>query len=143
MSDQNSNLAKLSAANNTNLSTNIEKPLEDKNNPAMDQTVDFVNNLVLAMLGVSINDIIEEKRDEMIKKCLEMFNDFIVGYFQDQFQPIDVTRLKAAQAYPDSDMFNKFPDLPGKFEQAYQAFLKQVELSWQEEESEDEQAPSA
>jgi hypothetical protein len=103
------------------------------NNPAMDQTAEFVNNLVIAMLGVAISDIVEDKREEMVKKCLQMFNDFIVGYFQENFTPIDVTRLKAAQAYPENDMFGKFPDLAEKFEKAYQAFLKQVELSWQEE----------
>ena len=140
MSDQNLNTTNTPAndlsalANKTANQASIQEPMTTINNPAMDQTAEFVNNLVLAMLGVSISDIIEEKREEMVKKCLTMFHDFIAGYFQDKFQPIDLTRLKAAQAYPENDMFGKFPDLAVKFEEAYQAFLKQVELSWQEEE---------
>ena len=66
-----------------------------------------------------------------------MFNDFIIGYFEEHHTQVDVTRLKAAQAYPESGVFEKFPDLNEKFEKAYLEFLKQVEISWKEEDNQE------
>ena len=82
--------------------------------PDNQQISEFVNNLLVAMLGVQLTDIVEDKREEMVKKCLGMFNDFIIGYFDENYTPVDTIRLKAAQAYPESGVFEKFPDQIGR-----------------------------
>jgi hypothetical protein len=99
---------------------------------------EFTQNLVTAMLGVSIEAIKPEKQEEMVEKCKAIFKDFIYGYFEENFNPIDGIRLKTAQA--QEGMFDKFPDLVDKFEQAYTEFLKQLEISWQEDKKEEAQA---
>jgi hypothetical protein len=92
---------------------------------------EFTKNLVTAMLGVSIDFIKPEKRDEMVEKCKTIFKDFMFGYFKENFTEMDLIRLKASQS--QANVFDKFPDMITKFEQAYQEFLNQLELSWKEE----------
>jgi hypothetical protein len=92
---------------------------------------EFTKNLVTAMLGVSIDFIKPEKRDEMVDKCKTIFKDFMFGYFKENFTEMDLIRLKASQS--QANVFDKFPDMITKFEQAYQEFLNQLELSWKEE----------
>jgi hypothetical protein len=99
---------------------------------------EFTQNLVTAMLGVQIAYIKPEKQDEMVEKCKTIFKDFMYGYFSENFSQVDLIRLKAAQA--QAGMFEKFPDLVPKFEQAYQEFLKQLELSWQDQPEEAQKA---
>lgn len=92
---------------------------------------EFTQNLVTAMLGVQIAFIKPEKQTDMVNKCKTIFKDFMYGYFSENFNQIDLMRLKTSQA--QAGMFDKFPDLVPKFEKAYQEFLVQLELSWQEQ----------
>jgi hypothetical protein len=104
--------------------------LPNQNNTTSSQYDEFTQNLVLSILGMSINDIKEEKREETILQCQTIFKNFMEKYFAENFAEVDVTRLKAIPSQPD--IFGKFPDLATKFEQAYQAFINQLEVSWKD-----------
>ena len=111
------------ASQNANLQN-----LQNQANDTVVQYDEFTQNLVTAMLGVQISFIKPEKQTEMVDKCKTIFKDFMYGYFSENFTQVDLIRLKHAQQ--QDGMFDKFPDLAPKFEQAYQEFLKQLEISW-------------
>ena len=97
----------------------------------MSEIETFVETLVTAMLGKSIKDLPANQRAAMVQVCLDTFNNYIVNYIQIKYGDKDATRIKAAQTYSNSNVFNNFAELGPKFDEAYESFTDQLEQSWQ------------
>ena len=96
------------------------------------KTLEFLDLLIKAMTGVAIQDIPEEKRKEVVEKCIKIFSDYIINYVEIKFGKKDAVRLRAAQN-TNEDMFAKFEDLGEKFDEAYHSFLDNLEKSWEKQ----------
>jgi 16S rRNA C967 or C1407 C5-methylase (RsmB/RsmF family) len=92
---------------------------------------EFISLLVEAVLGVKLSDIAPEKQAEVKKKCADLFSDYIINYIKEKYGAKDAARLMAARESGE-DVFSRFEDLGGKFEEGYQAFLDDLEKIWTE-----------
>jgi hypothetical protein len=102
--------------------------LPNQTNTTSSQYDEFTQNLVLSILGVSIDEIKQDKVEEMVIQCQAIYKNYMQKYFSENFDEADVTRLKSVSSNPS--ILEKFPDFATKFEQAYQSFLSQLEVSW-------------
>lgn len=96
----------------------------------MSEIETFVETLVTAILGKTIEELPVNQRAAMVQVCLDTFNNYIVNYIQIKYGEKDAIRLKAAQTYSNSNVFNNFAELGPKFDEAYQSFTDQLEQSW-------------
>lgn len=105
---------------------------QNPSTPAVDYTqiADFANLLVQAMLGYSIEEIPEELRQETVQKCLDMFSEYVVGFVRSKYGNKSATRLQASQKYGSSNVFDTFPDLEVKFQEAWVDFFENTSKSW-------------
>lgn len=94
------------------------------------QTNDFVANLVRASLGYDIEELPNQERPEIIAKCINIFKDFILNYVGTKYGQKDMLRLKAMYQGDSAFSFDKNPDLSDKFDEAYDAFLDNLETTW-------------
>lgn len=95
---------------------------------------EFTQNLVTAMTGVRIDHFKPEKKEKMVDKCRQIFHDFMINQAA-EYDPDYAMYLKAIAKFGDSDwMWTEIPKLANCFEEVYQDFLEELELSWQEEE---------
>jgi hypothetical protein len=93
-------------------------------------TLAFLNTLVMAILGYSINDIPEDKKQSTILECVTIFNEFITSFVEIKYGKVEATRLKAAQNFQDPKIFTKFAELGDIYEEAYTAFTKFLSNRW-------------
>ena len=114
--------------------TNTNTVVDSKNN-VQQEVNEFVEALVLAVTGFYVNEIPEEKRGEIISDCIELFTKFILEYTEEKYGKTHALRLKIGYETGE-DMFGKFPDLKGKYEEAYQAFIKMLEETLEKEKKE-------
>lgn len=103
-------------------------------NPETQETLTFVNNLVTAILGYSIVDIEETKREEVVKECIQIFSDYLISYTEIKYGKTASIRLKASQVYNDVSVFSKFGEMGSIFEDAYGSFLEFLSARWQQKE---------
>lgn len=96
---------------------------------------EFVEALVLAITGFKIEEIPEDKRDEIVTDCIELFTKFILEYVETNYEKKDSLRLKAGYETGE-DVFTKFPDLKEKYEAAYKAFIEMLEENLEQEKAE-------
>jgi len=94
------------------------------------QIADFANLLVQAMLGYSIDEIPEDLRQSTVQKCLDMFSDYIVDFVSSKYGSKSSLRLQAAQKYGSNNVFETFPDLNKKFQEAWVSFFETTSQSW-------------
>jgi hypothetical protein len=87
---------------------------------------DFSNNLVLAITGANIIDYEEDYQPTVVQKCTDAYTKFITDYVAAKFGEVDSLRLKSGLKFGE-DVFGKFPDLNAKFEEAYNAFIQNLE----------------
>ena len=83
---------------------------------------EFVQSLVQAITGHHLHELPEQNRHQTALDCVAFFVDFIVDFFEKQFEVKDAIRIKTVYE-SGHDLFETFPDLKHKYEQAYQAFL--------------------
>lgn len=102
----------------SNINIGGEKDQEEVN--------EFIEALVLAVTGFYVKEIPEEKRDEIISDCIDLFTKFILEYVEVTFGKKDALRLKAGYETGE-DVFSRFSDLKEKYENAYNAFVKMLE----------------
>ncbi len=88
---------------------------------------EFLNDLVGAITGYTIDQLPESKRDHIVLRCRDIFNNFILDYVEAKYDKKDAVRLKSVQIFEDDDIFNKFPDLENKFQDAYNVFVNSLE----------------
>jgi hypothetical protein len=110
----------------TNKNKNMPTPSQilSQENLSDQELALFVNNLVMAILGYSILDIEEDKRQEVIDDCIKIFSDYIVSYTEIKYGKTEATRLKASQVYNDPKIFTRFAQLGSIFDEAYNSFLE-------------------
>lgn len=106
-------------------------------NDTTPQTLDpnlkeFVEALVLAITGFHIHEIPQEKREEIIKDCVEFFTGYIVSWVEENHSKKDAIRLKVGYETGEN-VFLKYPDLEEKYDQAYAAFVEMLERNIKEE----------
>lgn len=99
-------------------------------NAAESNAEEFLDNLVKGIVGYSIEEIPIENRAEIITKCVDTFSNYIIEYVKIKYGEKDAIRLEASQKFAGSDIFVKFTELGSKFDEAYNAFLNQLEISW-------------
>jgi len=87
-----------------------------------DDDKEFINSLVKAITGVSIENFEATKQPEIQKQSYLVFQNFIYNYFSQNFEAKNLVRIQNLDSEPDT--FSKFPDLQSKFDQAYEAFLE-------------------
>lgn len=90
-------------------------------------TFSFLNTLVSAMLGYTILDIPENDREDIIKQCTQIFSEYIFNFVEIKYGKTESLRIKAAQKYQDANMFNKFKELGGIFEEAFGSFIENLQ----------------
>jgi hypothetical protein len=90
-------------------------------------TFSFLNTLVSAMLGYTILDIPENDREDIIKQCTQIFSEYIFNFVEIKYGKTESLRIKAAQKYQDANMFNKFQELGGIFEEAFGSFIENLQ----------------
>jgi len=86
----------------------------------------FVETLVRATIGYSLLEIPEDKQAQAIEGCTKLFVDFVEKYVEAKYGKKDTLRLKASQQFAGQDMFKRFADLGGKFDEAYDAYFDSV-----------------
>lgn len=83
---------------------------------------EFVQSLVQAITGHHLHDLPEAHRHQTALDCIHFFVDFIIDFFEKQFEVKDAIRIKTVYE-SGHELFETFPDLKEKYDQAYQAFL--------------------
>lgn len=113
--------------------TNQQAP---QGGPGLDDNLkEFVEALVLAITGFHIEDIPEDKREEIVKDCVEFFTGYIINYVGEKYDKKDSIRLKVGYETGEN-VFEKYPDLEAKYDEAYQSFVKMLEENLKREEEE-------
>lgn len=84
----------------------------------------FINILVQAVIGYNIEEIPADKRLEIVQECIELFNQYIIGFVSQKYGVKEGIRLKASQQFADQNIFAKFTDLGDKFDEAYDSFIE-------------------
>jgi hypothetical protein len=87
------------------------------------QDLIFIESLVKAITGLSLNDMPEDKREYMIEQSLSIYQNYIVGYFKENFEIKDTLRIQQIIKESNTTIFIKFPDMQTKFDEAYTSFL--------------------
>lgn len=91
----------------------------------------MLNGLVLSLTGLSIDQIPEDKRDEIVNTCIEYFTKWIELYMTKNFDKKDAIRIHAISSSGKSDeIFEKFSDLGDKFDTAWEAFFQEQNQKW-------------
>jgi negative regulator of sigma E activity len=84
----------------------------------------FAITIVSAITGVSLEFYAPEKQEQLLQQCFDIFQNYMVSYFQENYSEVDTLRLKAGQL--DDKVYDKFPDLSPKFDKAVLAFSKDI-----------------
>jgi hypothetical protein len=84
----------------------------------------FVESLVLAMTGLSMYDIPEEKKF-LINDCITIYKTFVEQYVQEKFGDRSAMQIKSATVYGNPSL-NEDTELYDQYEDAYSSFLTQL-----------------
>jgi hypothetical protein len=90
--------------------------------PQTNTNTQFVNNLVTAITGSDLYSYDKDFQPKLITNCLKAFTDYIGKYIGEKYGEMDSLRIRSALKYP-GDIFQKFPDLKTKYDEAYHSFL--------------------
>ena len=85
----------------------------------------FINNLILAITGSNLASYNQDFQPKLITSCLKAFTDYIGKYIGEKYGEIDSLRIRSALKYP-GDIFQRFPDLKAKYDEAYSSFLNNL-----------------
>lgn len=103
-------------------------PIDNANQNADQNLVqypEFTQDLVQAMYGVPLGDFRDDKKKEIADRCTNIYQNFMISYFKENYVESDYFRLQQAKFQPD--LFAKFPDLTQKFVTAYAIFLNELQ----------------
>jgi hypothetical protein len=87
------------------------------------QDLVFIDALIKAISGLSLQDIPDDKKTYMVEQSLSIYQNYIVGYFKENFETRDALRIQQILKEENTTIFDKFPDMQTKFDEAYQSFL--------------------
>ena len=85
---------------------------------------DFIRHLVPAITGYKLEEIPIEERKKVIYECVELYQNFIIDYLKETYGPKDAARLSANKKFANQNIFEKFPDLSEKTQDAFKAFIQ-------------------
>ena len=102
----------------------VNQSKDQNTDQSLVQYPEFTQNLVLAIYGVPLEDFKEDKKLQIAQQCTDIYQEFMVGYFRENYNETDYFRLQQAKTQPD--LFIKFPELTQKFVTAYDAFLQEL-----------------
>jgi hypothetical protein len=88
------------------------------------QDLVFVDALIKAITGISLEDIPNDKKAYMIEQSLSIYQNYIIGYFKENFEDKDVLRIQQILKEGTTTIFDKFPELQTKFDEAYDSFIQ-------------------
>ncbi len=97
---------------------------------SQEEVGDFINQLIISIFGYSLIEIPEEKRENSIKKSLQLFDNYMNEYILLKYGRQEQIRFKASINYQDLSVYEKFPELKNLFIEAYQSFLQTLANSW-------------
>jgi hypothetical protein len=83
----------------------------------------FLELLTRVVTGLNISLLDEKTRNELEQQSLKYFKESIQGYILDKYGKKYAIQIKIAQN--DDSIFDKFPDLEDKLDEAWNAFFKQ------------------
>ena len=83
----------------------------------------FIQILTKIVTGFDITQFDDKTRVDMQEKSWNYFSDYIYNYIFDKYGKKYAIQIKIAQK--DNAIFDKFPDLSDKLEEAWQQFFKQ------------------
>jgi hypothetical protein len=92
-------------------------------NKAQFEDLVFIDALIKALTGLSMQDIPDDKKTYMIEQSLSIYENYIVGYFKENFDTRDALRIQQILKEGNTNIFDKFPEMQTKFDEAYQSFL--------------------
>lgn len=87
------------------------------------QNLIFIDSLIKALTGLSLENIPDDKKTYMIEQSLSIYQNYIVGYFKENFETRDTLRIQQILKEGNTHIFEKFPEIQIKFDEAYQSFL--------------------
>ena len=87
------------------------------------QDLTFVDALLKSITGLSLEDIPNDKKSDMINQSIDIYTNYIIGYFKENFEAKDILRITQVLKEGTTSIFDKFPDLQTKFDEAYQSFI--------------------
>jgi hypothetical protein len=93
--------------------------------PQTKTNTQFINNLVMAITGSDLASYDKDFQAKLITNCLKVFTDYIGKYIGEKYGEMDSLRIRSALKYP-GNVFNKFPDLKTKYDEAYHSFLSNL-----------------
>ncbi len=114
---------------NSTVSTSVQTKTGSISNSDDSEIFDFVNALVMAILGLRIEELPSDKAQEVAQECLNIFSNYIIKYVATKYGEKDAIRLKASQQFYDDKIFAKFEDLGSKFDDAYISFIELLKSS--------------
>jgi hypothetical protein len=82
--------------------------------------------LVKVFTGKTVEEYHPEERDAVIQDSIDKFVEWLsidISNMDDPKAKTMAIRLKASRNYRDASIFEKFPELDGYIEKAYQHFL--------------------
>ena len=105
----------------------MQKNITQNNNASGDSS-ELVQNLVLAMTGSDLSDVLPQQKEEITKDCVNSFVDYVTNFVSIKYSEIDASRLKSSLQF-GGDPFTKFEDLKLKFDDAYSSFLTELQAN--------------
>jgi hypothetical protein len=76
----------------------------------------------MAITGSDLASYDQDFQPKLITNCLKAFTDYIGKYIGEKYGEMDSLRIRSALKY-QGDIFQRFPDLKAKYDEAYQSFL--------------------
>jgi hypothetical protein len=90
------------------------------------QELAFVDNLVKAITGRSLESIPDANKALIVEKTMNIYQNYIIGYFKQHFDDKAQMRIKQVIREEKTILFEKFPDLQTQFDEAYTSFIQYI-----------------
>lgn len=123
------------------LESELDSNFSDQNNSNSSQVqalnfeqqelLEFLNILSITILGYSLDEIPQSKREYVINECSDIFSEYVTNFVESKYGKIEAIRLKAGQKFPQTNIFNQFTELGEIFDDAYESFKNFLLENWQ------------
>jgi hypothetical protein len=88
------------------------------------QDLGFLNDLVKAITGKSLEQVPDETKLELSEKCMNIYQTYILSYFKKHFDTKAQLRIRQVTVEQKTELFEKFPELQTQFDEAYTSFVE-------------------
>lgn len=82
----------------------------------------FLRDLVQATLGVAVEDIPAEDREQTLKQVLDLFNEYIYDYIEENYSKNDLIKFKTIQSGQNIQLLDREPQLMSIYDKAFQSY---------------------